>query len=130
MHFILPLLLLGLFKIFRDFLCPALQGSGEGTLIGQNGQWDYYGMAMAARHLAPGFSVGLWTILLHGKRHHKAVDPYSSFIFCIMAKIQPCPECGHPHLKRIGVRGIKQCAACKTYVDVRKGNWWQKLLSA
>jgi transcription elongation factor Elf1 len=41
-----------------------------------------------------------------------------------------CPHCGHPHLKHIGVRGIRKCGSCQQFVDVRKDAWWRKILSA
>ncbi|MGD1927383.1 MAG: hypothetical protein ACFB12_00625 [Leptolyngbyaceae cyanobacterium] len=41
-----------------------------------------------------------------------------------------CPECGETKLKRIQVRGIKKCSSCGTFVDLRQGTWWRKLLSA
>ncbi|MDA0674413.1 MAG: hypothetical protein O3C67_11990 [Cyanobacteria bacterium] len=48
-----------------------------------------------------------------------------------MAQQKPqCPHCGHTHLKHIGVRGIRKCAACQQFVDVRKDAWWRKILSA
>lgn len=30
-----------------------------------------------------------------------------------------CSQCASPHLKRTGVRGIKQCHDCGSYVDLR-----------
>ncbi|MBW4483900.1 MAG: hypothetical protein KME14_15265 [Tildeniella torsiva UHER 1998/13D] len=36
-----------------------------------------------------------------------------------MAQQHPCPHCNNQQLLRIGVRGIRQCARCKAYVDVR-----------
>jgi len=30
-----------------------------------------------------------------------------------------CSQCASPHLKRTGVRGIKQCHGCGSYVDLR-----------
>lgn len=48
----------------------------------------------------------------------------------IMTKQNQCPECGETKLQRIGVRGIKKCSNCGTFVDIRSGAWWRKFLSA
>ncbi|WP_081748113.1 transposase [Leptolyngbya sp. PCC 6406] len=47
-----------------------------------------------------------------------------------MANSVRCPHCGHTHLKRIRVRGIRKCASCQNFVDIRKESWWRKVLSA
>ncbi|MBF2036707.1 MAG: hypothetical protein IGR92_14840 [Leptolyngbyaceae cyanobacterium T60_A2020_046] len=54
-----------------------------------------------------------------------------------MAKQSSCPQCGHTHLQRIRVRGIRKCAHCGSLVDVRRSRksvkeaaWWRKLLPA
>ncbi|MEM9008080.1 MAG: hypothetical protein AAGE59_31805 [Cyanobacteria bacterium P01_F01_bin.86] len=47
-----------------------------------------------------------------------------------MAKQTQCPECGHSHLKRIGVRGVRKCGSCGTFVDIRNATWWRRWLSA
>lgn len=46
-----------------------------------------------------------------------------------MAKQYPCPHCHHPQLQRIGVRGIRQCPQCQTYVDLRSKNWLKQLIA-
>ncbi|WP_375541542.1 transposase [Halomicronema sp. CCY15110] len=41
-----------------------------------------------------------------------------------------CPHCGETKLRRIRVRGIKQCSSCGTFVDTRRRFWWRKARSA
>ncbi|MGF1566709.1 MAG: transposase [Nodosilinea sp.] len=46
-----------------------------------------------------------------------------------MANHSHCPHCQSQQLLRIGVRGIRQCAHCKAYVDVRAKNWLRQIIS-
>ncbi|HIK44244.1 MAG TPA: transposase [Leptolyngbyaceae cyanobacterium M65_K2018_010] len=43
-----------------------------------------------------------------------------------MTQHHQCPHCHNTHLLRIGVRGIRQCAQCHAYVDIRRSKGWLK----
>ncbi|MFZ4675169.1 MAG: hypothetical protein ACOYM4_05635 [Nodosilinea sp.] len=46
-----------------------------------------------------------------------------------MAQQHQCPHCNNQTLLRIGVRGIRRCSRCKTYVDVRPRHWLKRLIN-
>lgn len=41
-----------------------------------------------------------------------------------------CPHCHSLELQRIGVSGIRKCAECGSFVDVRRKGWLKRLMSA
>jgi ribosomal protein L37AE/L43A len=45
-----------------------------------------------------------------------------------MAKIHQCIHCGHPHLEKVGVPGIRKCAKCGHLVDLRPKHWLKRLM--
>ena len=47
----------------------------------------------------------------------------------VMAQRHQCPHCNNQTLLRSGVRGIRRCSRCKTYVDVRPRHWLKRLIN-
>ena len=53
----------------------------------------------------------------------------------IINRVTDCPwlkfinaaHCGHPHLEKVGVPGIRKCAKCGHLVDLRPKHWLQRV---
>ncbi|HEY9878880.1 MAG TPA: hypothetical protein V6D29_10515 [Leptolyngbyaceae cyanobacterium] len=55
---------------------------------------------------------------------------YGQLEISTKTKRHQCPHCQSSQLQRIGVSGIRKCAACSEFVDVRRKNWLKRLVSA